>query len=94
MFSSDYVAAYVIHHNQKLGMDVSHLVIGRERVDKFYAEYCKTPLESRLFGILDIFMFDDLNEALRCHEDSVVAESSINRDRDIMLENDLYERMY
>ena len=78
MFNSDNIAAYTIRHNQKPGMEVSHLVIGRERVDKFYEEYCNLPLEERNFTRFDIFMFGDLEDAVRCHEDSVVAEKKFN----------------
>jgi hypothetical protein len=70
------IACYTIRNNQSVDMEVSNLVIGYSRVQKFFEEYYRLPEEERLFTKYDIFSFESIEEALECHIDSVVSEIS------------------
>ena len=72
------IAAYTIRHNQTVGMEVSNLVIGYSRVEKFFKKYYSTPESERTLGNYDIFGFQSIDEAMKCHIDSVVSELSRN----------------
>lgn len=66
------IAAFTIQNNHEDNMDVSHLVIGYKRVEKFYKEYSSLPESERAFLVNDIFMYDDVTEALIDHMDAII----------------------
>ena len=77
MEKNKYVAAFTIENNHLPTMKVSNLVVGYSRVEEFYREYSSLPENERAFLVNDIFMFEDVMEALVDHLDVVSRESSL-----------------
>lgn len=71
---NQYIAAFSIENNCRPGIKVSPLVIGYSRVEEFYQKYRKLPESERTLGKNDIFLYDNIDDALVDHIDKVVME--------------------
>lgn len=75
MQKNRYIAAFSIENNCKHGeIKVSPLIIGYKRVEEFYEKYSKLPESERTLGKNDIFLYDNIDDALVDHIDKVVME--------------------
>lgn len=75
MQKNQYIAAFSIENNCQHGeIKVSPLIIGYKRVEEFYEKYRKLPESERTLGKNDIFLYDNIDDALVDHIDKVVME--------------------
>ena len=68
------VAAFSIKNNGRHDMEVSPLVIGWTQVKEFYEKYSKLPEEERALGKNDVFLYTDLDEAVKDIVDSICSK--------------------